>query len=264
MHDILGRAGIARDRVNRFGENALAGDVACEETVINSLLKSSLRFRVISEEHGTLDLAEDPEYLAVLDGIDGSAEYVSGVGARRYGTLLGIFAGTDPTYDDYIACGFMEHSTKRIYFAVKGEGAFLVDPVRTAGIRTSGKTELDMDANIYVDECYEHNRMTFSEPLAQFLPNRKAFYGGISAAVHFADVASGKADLNLRCSGKNNLEPAVCYGLITEAGGVMVDAEGNSLGSKKYLTFGQNEQIPIITAATPELASNLIVFLKKP
>jgi fructose-1,6-bisphosphatase/inositol monophosphatase family enzyme len=43
--------------------------------------------------------------------------------------------------------------------------------------------------------------------------------------------------LALECTRKGNLEIAVAYGLIREAGGVMTTADGEDLGPKGYQTF---------------------------
>ena len=83
-----------------------------------------------------------------------------------------------------------------------------------------------------------------------------------SSCVHYVDVASGMADLALECTRKGNLEFAVAYGLINESGGVMMSIDGEYFGDKKYLEFGQDKNIPTITASTKELALNLLEYLK--
>lgn len=67
----------------------------------------------------------------------------------------------------------------------------------------------------------------------------------------------------LECTRKGNLEIAVAYGLETEAGAVIVDMKGEDIGDKRYLDFGQKEQLPIITASTQDLALRLIDHIKK-
>ena len=124
-------------------------------------------------------------------------------------------------------------------------------------IHSSSRTQLDPAAQIYIDEYFEVNRETFSKKLKGF----NTHYGG-SSAVYYADVASGAADLALECTRKNNLEIAIAYGLEMEAGAVMVGLDGASLGDKKYLEFGQKEKVPIITAATRELAERLLEHIK--
>ncbi len=84
-----------------------------------------------------------------------------------------------------------------------------------------------------------------------------------SAESRYVDVAAGSMDLAFESSRKGNLEIAVAYGIIREAGGTIVDADGNDIGSQLYESFGQDSQVPIITAATPELARQAVAMLKK-
>lgn len=252
LHDRLGPAGEEKVEKNQFGETALRMDIEAEETVINALREANIPIRIISEEHGTVDIGM-PEYLGILDGLDGSSVYLKERGVGRYGTMFGIFDKLDPSYQDYIVSGIMEHSTGRLFVATRGGGAFIVADGKRTPIHTSGRVDLEPDTNIYVDEFFEINRRTFSDRL----PEHKKTYLG-SSAVYYADVSCGAADLALECTRKGNLELAVAFGLETEAGGAMVDLQGESLGRQKYLTFGQDRNVPVITAASPELARNLL------
>ena len=86
----------------------------------------------------------------------------------------------------------------------------------------------------------------------------------LSSAAHYSDLVSGEADLVLECTRKLNLEIAAAYGLIKEAGGVVLASDGSSFHNKKYLKFGQDEYLPIIAASTEELGKNLIRKLNQP
>lgn len=263
VHNDLGREGLAAEAKNRYGDMAMTVDVRCGEAIILYLQRHMFPIRLIGEESSEVTIGT-PKYLGVMDEMDGSDMAKAGWNVNRYGTMFGIFATTDPSYDDYVAVGYIEHATKNLYYAVNGEGAFVLNlaTTRTKRIRTSGKSRLGNEARIYVDEYYDFNVKTFSEKLRDFAPNKGDFYDGTAASVSFADVARGAADFSLRSTGKNNLEPMIAYGLITEAGGAMVDEEGNSFGPKKYLEYGQGEKLPIITAATPELAMEMVEYLK--
>ena len=87
----------------------------------------------------------------------------------------------------------------------------------------------------------------------------------LSSTDSYLRLLLGEADLVLECTRKGNLEIATAYGLITEAGGVMVTADGEDLGKQRYFEYGQREEefLPVITAATKELALGLIEYLKK-
>lgn len=274
MHDILGEAGeekIEKDP-NSIGSRlaegtelellALRADWECEEAVLETLQRNGLPIRVVSEEHGVIDLADSPRYLGVLDGLDGTGVYKEKRGTGRYGTMFAIFESIDPTYADYIASGIMEHSTGRMFVATKGGGAFVIENGERTPIHTSGQTELDPQRPIYIDTAYTITNKTFTKKVRPFKPFWEGPLSSGSMAVHHADVASGKADLAFECSRKGVLEEAASFGLITEAGGAVVDVNGQSLGDKKYFEFGQFEQIPLIVAATAELAQAVVEHLQ--
>ncbi len=261
VHDNLGEAGEELVQKNQFGETALRVDIECEKAILDFLKEMKVPIRVVSEEHGQVDITENPRYLGILDGLDGSNVYKKERGRARYGTMFGIFDTINPSYQDYLTSGIMEHPTKRLFLAQRNGGAFVIEGSQRTPIHSSSRTKLDPDVRIYIDEYFEINRNTFSNKLQDFKPTLRDFSAG-SSAVHYADVASGVADLALECTRKNNLEIAIAYGLETEAGAVMIDLEGVSIGDKKYLEFGQKEKTPIVTAATRELAEELLERIK--
>lgn len=246
-------------RKNEHGDTAFRADIKCEEAVLKSLREMNISIRVISEEHGDISIGKNPLYLGALDGIDGSSVYKKARGVGRYATMFAIFDGTDPKYNDYLVCGIMEHTTKHLLVAIKDQGVCMVaDDGKGKPLYTSGKEKLiPKDTKIYIDTYFPQNRNFFESKLTEFNP----VCTGCSA-VHYTDVANGSWDIALECTRKKNLEIAVAFGLIKEAGGVMTDADGNLLDNQKYFQFGQDTQIPVITAATKQLAYALIEHLK--
>ncbi len=257
IHQELGASGEELVQKNQFGETALKVDIEAEKAVIDVLRKAKVPIRIISEEHGTTQIGDNPIYLGILDGLDGSGVYKKERGKGRYGTILGIFSNINPKYEDYLFSGVMEHSTKRLFYAIKGKGSFVIVDGKPGHIHCSESKILDKNTRIYVDEYSEINRRVFSSKLQGF----RVTYSG-SSAVYYVDLANGNADLVLECTRKRNLEIAGVYGLEIESGGCIVGLDGASLGSQKYLEFGQDKQIPVISASTEELAKQLIKHIK--
>ncbi len=256
-HDNLGVQGLQEVKKNEHGDTALLCDITCEEVVLQTFREANFPIRFHTEEHGIVDMG-NPEYTGVLDGLDGSSVYKKERGIGRYGTMLEIFAGLNPYYDDYLVGGIMEHATKRMLTAAKGQGIKVQIKHFEKPVYASTTMRLDKNTRIYVDDYFEINRK-LAEKLKEYSvrPVRASCAG-------YADVASGDADLLIECTRKNNLEMAASYGLVKEAGGVMVDGKGEDLGSKRYLEFGQKEQIVVITAATRQLALEVLELSKKP
>lgn len=254
VHEELGIRGETKIQENQFGETALLVDIEVEKAVINFLRDANLPIRLISEEHGVIDIGSSPSLLGILDGLDGSSVYASQRGKGRYGTMLGIFSNLEPCYEDYLFCGVMIHSPhQELFYADKGGGGFvLLDNARRA-ITCSDVRELQKTIKLYIDDYFQVNREVFAKRLDGFQLECAG-----SSAVHYTEVARGAADAAMECTRKQNLEIAVAYGLVTESGGVMVTLDGVSLGQRSYRAFSQDKHTPLVAAATGELAGDII------
>ncbi len=258
LHDRLGETGQETLQKNQFGETALRIDVECEQLVIKTFRASGIPIRIVSEEHGVTELSDHPEYFAVLDGLDGTQTYRQQRGSGRYGTMLGIFTNAHPKYQDYLFGGVAEHGLHRLIFAKQGEGAFMRQGDKDTPIHTSGSKEVEPKTSFGVDEYFAFNRDLY---LPVFEKQRRIIE--FSSESRYVDVATGQADLGLESTRKGNLEIAAAYGIIREAGGVMVDQHGQDIGEQEYEKFGQAAQVPIITAATPELAKQVVELIRQ-
>jgi fructose-1,6-bisphosphatase/inositol monophosphatase family enzyme len=256
LHEELGEKGEETVEKNQFGETALRVDVEAEEVVLQVLKEAKVPIRVISEEHGQIDITDSPIYLGVLDGLDGTNRYIAGRGKERYGTMFAIFSSLNPQYNDYITGGIMEHTTGKLFTTKKGDGSFVTVDGEVEKIYVSSVDQLNEKTRIYLNQYWAVCRKMFLENFGAL-----KFTDPRAYSTYFSDLASGGVDLVISSTGKNNLELAIGYGLIVEAGGVVVDVQGESLRDKKYLEFGQNEQIPIIASSCAKLAQELLTFV---
>lgn len=251
----MGDARFARRKQNQFGEIALAADIEAEAVIIKNLRALSAPVRIVSEEHGALDLVDKPKLLVVIDGLDGSTLYEKNKGDTRAGTMVAVFDGIDPLYNDYLYCGIIEHKTARLLYATYGEGCRLLElkSGETTEVHSSQTAHLDRNTRMYLDFPYPGTDKLFAKILKRFKPMLAE-----STAAAYLDVATGVADLNLESTRKGNLEAAAAFGLINESGGVIVDSKGESLGSRKYFEYGQFHQLPVIAASTLKLAQEAV------
>jgi fructose-1,6-bisphosphatase/inositol monophosphatase family enzyme len=258
IHEELGETGKQIVQKNRFGDTALRIDIEIENAILGFLKKLQIPIRVVSEENGTVEICKNPIYLGILDGLDGTNVYKKSRGTGRYGTMFGIYSNTYPLYNDYLSSGIVEHSRNCIFFASKGTGSFLKCGNKVKSIHCSEKNKINKNTKIYIDEFFDINIKIFSEKLYEF--NTKCLG---SSSIYYVDLVSGDADLVLECTRKGNLEIAVAYGILVEAGGVMTTLDGDDLGPMSYFDFGQQEYLPIISACTDKLGKSLIKILEK-
>lgn len=163
VHESLGAQGEELVQKNQFGETALRVDIEAEKVILDFLRQSNIPIRIISEEYGITEITGNPRYLGILDGLDGSSVYKRERGQGRYGTMFGIFDTVNPSYRNYLSSGVMEHSTGRLFIASKNGGAFVVRGSEIVPIRSSGRTTLDEQTKIYIDEYFAINRETFQK-----------------------------------------------------------------------------------------------------
>jgi fructose-1,6-bisphosphatase/inositol monophosphatase family enzyme len=268
IHEELGEEGVGAVQENRFGDTALVADVRCEAEVLSSLKGMDAHVLVLSEEHGQVDINSDNEsgidLLGVLDGLDGSSLYKVARGVGRYGTMFALFANVNPSYNEYLAAGIMEHSTRRLYLATPSQGLSVTDVV-TGDVScpsTRDTREVSSDLVMFTDnskvspedklfDYFDQNDRVFAQPLGRL--GVKALRTGSSAA-YYAALAFGEADVVGEGTRKGNLELASAYAIVTAAGGVMQTLDGADLGPQRFRTFGQDEHVPILSAANAELA----------
>lgn len=254
-HDELGVRGAQKiPSPNQFGETALVVDIECEKAVFEVLKNNKFPIRIISEEHGVTSITRRPSHLGVVDGIDGTANYPGG----RYATMLGIFSNTDPFYKDYLFSGLIEHQAGIIYYALPGEGTFSLNlqTSQLQRLQTSPKNDL---VGITLYDASYYNQV--SQDVFRGIPEQFNCQRVTSSAIAYADIAMGLAHAKIEVTRKRNLEQMIAFGLIEQAGGVMITLDGNSIGSQRYQTFAQKENssslepnIPLITACSQEVA----------
>ncbi|HUQ85013.1 MAG TPA: hypothetical protein VM077_01705 [Candidatus Limnocylindrales bacterium] len=245
-------------------------DVKAEEVVLDSLKILKIPLQVFSEEHGTVTYGNEPEHTVILDGLDGSGEYREKRGDSMYGTMVSVLEGDDPTYDDYLVSGIMIHSPKpELLLAVKGEGCFKVDietgePVRLERKQTGELSEesiIDLDINWPIlSNVFENPENKTRFPLMQCAYRSQAARTAlfINEAIDAQLEVTRKGNVSLM----GNLEMAPTYGLVMELGGVMVVADGTSLGTRKYKSFAQHGiNVPVVVAPNREFANGIITEL---
>lgn len=254
----LGSSGIEEFRENQYGDIALKADVEAESVILDILRKNKLKIKVVSEEHGITVIGNNPAYLGILDGLDGSSVYGKERTTGRYGTMFAVYSGVDPTYDDYLYGGIMEHVSKKLYFATKEGGSWVVENGKKKRLYCSGITQLDAKSKLYADTNFDEVFKT--DIISGFIDRLKSFNIRClkSSAIHYADLFSGVVDGVIESTRKGNLEIAIAFPLVKEAGGVMIDGSGQSLVGKKYNNFGQEDHLIIVSAATDSLAKNII------
>jgi myo-inositol-1(or 4)-monophosphatase len=107
--------------VNPFGDKTLLLDVKAEDAILSVLSSSGIPFEILTEEKGFIKSEKKPEYLAIIDPIDGSANLERGIPLVTVGISVVPYKEL-MTSDDAEISIIDSVFTDETYVAVAGKG----------------------------------------------------------------------------------------------------------------------------------------------
>jgi myo-inositol-1(or 4)-monophosphatase len=225
-------------------EPVTKGDLGVSKFLRKSLLVGTVHSIITSEEAGEIFRPENPKWATYFDEVDGTFNYERGI--LPCVTVISAFEySSNLKFKDAIFAGILDHTSDRLWYAERGEGCFL----NNQRVQTSGQKDLGKKTSVIIDHgpC--------SKDVSRFLDvYANSWVRNVSSAgFHLAGVASGNFDAYLLSIQKAH-ELGAGYLMIKEAGGVVIDFNGNPIGKQE---FDFNKTYPIIAAATPELAEEI-------
>jgi myo-inositol-1(or 4)-monophosphatase len=195
-------------------------DKAAERTIIQTILDVYPTHAILAEESGAQG---ESEYLWIIDPLDGTTNFLHGFPqysvsiALQHNGVLTQAVIYDPTRND-------------LFTATRGRGAFLND----RRIRVSKRAEL---ADSLIGTGFPYTKFTHMDAYLDIMRDMMQKTAGLrrpgSAALDLAYTAAGRYDGFFETGLKPWDIAAGCL-LITEAGGLVGDMEGND----SYLRSG--------------------------
>ncbi len=238
---------------NQFGDQTLVADWELEEAVIQFWKSTKFPIGWITEEHGIFDL-EGAQYIAYVDGLDGSAVYLAGEGGRC-GTMLGLYDAHWSNFGGYIGSllvdyGCIASSGGNNLVAARDLGAW-VDP------RAQGQYErIRVNPNYRSLVAYADLYFESVSRAAEKLDEVKFTYLEASLP-YYIDLAQGYSWLVLECTRKHSLEIAAAYPLVHEAQGVITDLiTGRDLG-KMSRSLAESKDRLIVSTTSLSIANKV-------
>ncbi|UXM85245.1 bifunctional NADP phosphatase/NAD kinase [Methanococcus aeolicus] len=199
-------------------------DLIAEDIAINSIEKQCSAI-LISEEIGHKQIGDNPQYVIVLDPIDGTYNALNDI--PIYSVSIAICKLNDRNIDELtindLEVGVVRNiSTGEVYFAKKGSGAFVFKNNIQKRIYTSKITNLS-DASVGV---FAYGLTTNT---LDFIKDRRVkrirIFG--SAALELCFVARGSLDAFINVNETTRLcDIAGGFVVLKEAGGIISDRDG--------------------------------------
>lgn len=234
----LGKAGVHYAKSERLYDVVTKSDLLAEKIIMDAILKKYPDHGIISEESGNQN--DGAEYVWVIDPIDGTKNYASGMG--MYGVMVCLVRR-----GEVILSAIYLPAMKELYFAKKGKGAYL------NGKRIHCLADRNLLRSYGVGSSNLHSRN------AKFLKN--LIKGGKGGEIHFGTFGSMAVNAAYAASGKRHWMVALAgsiwdfapaYLILKEAGCKVTDTEG------KQWRFGQLEMV----AANPSIHKELLRLTK--
>lgn len=205
---------------NPTGDDTRGIDRAVEEHVLEEIRRSGVSALVISEESGSLLIGGEPEYIFLLDPLDGSINYVSDIPYCSV-SLAALPYRVGASIDDVVVGAVAEIFRDRSYSFLKGSGAYYNnEPAQRFIIEGS-------DAVIaYFEEPDLIGRI---HRLWLRLGRPKIRSLG-AASLDIINVSMGRFRAFIDLRGRlRNIDVAAAVGFARELGAVVIDDKGSSI-----------------------------------
>ena len=213
------------------GDFVSDADLNVEKILVDSLSEDRPDYGIISEEMGEKPAKNNSPFTWIIDPIDGTVNFIHAFPYFSISVAL--------RYKDEITAAVVFNPiTKDLYYAEKGEGAFLMTPSGNKRLRVSGRNSLSES----VIACPINSKMSSLYDLGL----RMRHLG--STTLELANTASGQIDAFV-VKEPSLWDIAAGYLFIKEAGGQMATLSGKTALSD-------------LTSSDYIIASNLTLFTK--
>ena len=239
--------------INPYGDQTLVLDLRAEDQIISVLQSSNVEFAILTEEKGFLEPAKQPEYLAIVDPIDGSANLRRGIPLASIGISIVPF-GSRMTSDDTEISVIESVFSNETYVAIKDEG------VTRNGRRLTTAAPVNLaDAVISYDtkRAWESDFLESSVRIMSAVHDiRRTGSNLLDLCWTAAGLLDGMVDM------RNKLPVIHICGthMVFEAGGFVLDQRGERFRSP----LEQGIMMNFVAASNEELARLILDTLKGP
>jgi len=243
---------IARERtgeLNPYGDKTLLLDVKAEDAILSVLSSSGTKFEILTEEKGFIKNEKTPEYLAIVDPIDGSANLERGIPIVSIGISIIPYKKAMTTDDAEISI-IDSVFTDETYIAVTGKG------VTKNGIKVKPSDPVELENAII---SYDTKKTWDPDYMKKSLRTISAVHDIRRTATNLLDLcwtAAGFLDgmVDLR-----DMLPIIHLcgtHMVFEAGGFVLDQNGN-----RYCSPLEPERMMNFVAASNETLARQILAI---
>ncbi len=215
-------------------------DHAANDSIKDVLMKGRPEFGWFSEETADSPDRLNKEYVWIVDPLDGTKEFIEGV--PNFVVSIALVKNEEP-----VVGVLYNPVTEELFTAEKGEGAFL------NGERIYCATKKNIGEMVILNSRSETRRGLWDRHKNTFGELRPIG----SVAYKLGLTAAGEADVFASLRPKNEWDICAGHCIISEAGGVLIDLNGNSVKYNQRNTL----ITPGLVAGHPEAVEKTITIL---
>ena len=204
---------VSRKGPGEFVSNA---DLFTEKKLIECIKKTRPDDAILSEECGEIPANNNSPYKWVLDPIDGTNNFLHAV--PFFCISLALLRK-----DEVIAGVIYNPITTELYYAEKGQGAFVMTPTGDVRLRVSARK--DLEQTMVATNSYALK--TINGLVDRMIGKPFSFRCIGSTALALAGVAAGQLDVFFDCR-SHIWDLAAGYLLVKEAGGIVQTLDGKT------------------------------------
>jgi myo-inositol-1(or 4)-monophosphatase len=223
-------------------------DGAAEEAIIKVLLEAYPHHSILAEESGAQGDPRQSEYQWIIDPLDGTTNFLHGF--PHYSVSIALMHKNIPTH-----AVVYNPSANELFTASRGRGAYLNDH----RLRVSKRTQL---ADCLIGTGFPFREFSHVDAYMAMFRDVMPRVAGIrrpgSAALDLASLAAGRYD-GFWELGLSPWDIAAGCLLITEAGGLVGDLEGNATYMQSGNLLAGNPKIfgQLLRVIAPHLTKEL-------
>lgn len=232
---------------NPFGDATLLLDKAAEDAAISVLQGADTSYMILTEERGLVKPDERPEYLIVMDPIDGSTNLERGIPLCSVG-ISAVPMSDSMSTDDVEASVIDSLFTNETYVAATKKGATRNGiPIHTGNAVEPSRAIIS----------YDTKRPMRGKFGAQSLSTLGTVYDIRRTGSNLLDLcwtAGGSLDAMVDLRGILPIVHVSGIHMVVEAGGYVLDAEGNRFKQ----SFDMEKRMSFVAASNQELAEYIL------
>ncbi|MFQ6113219.1 MAG: inositol monophosphatase family protein [bacterium] len=265
------------------GDTTFELDVVAEQALEKAVRNSEYPLAYFSEDQGLVKTNLDPEWLLIVDPIDGTRPLLCGFEMGVVSVALCRYS-QNVTFDNILAGVVLEIKSGDVFFAERGKGVQISSPFDKQPQPSSTKnlnklfwsfeavgrptnwickylgklmdvSGMEGAAFLFNNSAYSLTRIVLGQLDAYVDVGGRILKDYPESESEFADIGTG------RIMGTFPYDIAASYLILQEANCVVTDACGNSLENVNLLQHGKNAVLSCIAASNLELHRKILEFL---